>query len=86
MNLSELQFKPSHAVPVAGVVLDPMLDLPEVLPIVKAGKTAWYTAIKEGRAPAPYRVGARRVAWKASEIKAYLDALQRVEAPAGAAQ
>lgn len=61
------------------VALDPMLDINEVVAVTKMGKSAWYAAIKNKKAPAPYRVGARRVAWKSSEIQAHLNSLPRVD-------
>lgn len=61
------------------VQVDSMLDVEEVEVAVKLKKSAIYAAVKKGAFPAPYRVGARRVAWKSSEVQAFLNALVRVE-------
>lgn len=69
-----------------GVVLDPMLSITAVCTATNLGKSSVHAYVKAKVLPAPYRVGARRVAWKASEIQAYLDALPRVGAGQGNAQ
>ena len=53
---------------------DRLLRLPEVLRIVPVSRAAWYANVKAGRYPKPVRLGARSVAWKASEIQALVEA------------
>lgn len=47
---------------------DNLLRLHEVLSIVPVSRSSWYTGVKSGQYPAPVRLSARRVAWRASDI------------------
>ncbi len=48
---------------------DRLLRLPEVLAIIPVGRSTWYQGIKDGRYPAPVKVGQRAAAWRASTIQ-----------------
>lgn len=45
------------------------LRLPQVLSIVPVCRATWYAGIKEGRYPAPVKLGPRAVAWQLSDIE-----------------
>lgn len=47
---------------------DSLLRLDEVLAILPVSRSSWYAGMKSGLYPAPVRVGARRVAWRTSDI------------------
>jgi len=55
---------------------DPKGDPPTqgLLPI---SKSAWWDGIKEGRYPAPYKIGKRSVAWRLDDIQSLLDSFER---------
>jgi prophage regulatory protein len=42
-------------------------------PIVPIGKTAWYQGVKEGKYPAPVKLGPRTSVWRAEDIRRLLD-------------
>jgi hypothetical protein len=60
------------------MVLHPLLKLKEILgdrkkgipPIIPLSRSAWYAGIKNGYLPQPVKIGARSVAWRASDIAA----------------
>jgi prophage regulatory protein len=43
------------------------------LALLPISKSAWWKGISERRYPAPVRIGARMVAWRAEEIHALID-------------
>lgn len=45
-----------------------LLSLSEVLSIVPVSRSTWYAGMKTGRYPAPVRISARRLAWRANDI------------------
>lgn len=47
-----------------------LLRLREVLRRVPVSRSTWYAGIAQGRFPRPVRLGARSVAWRASDIDA----------------
>jgi len=51
-----------------------LLRLPEVIARIGRSKAGIYVLIREGTFPAPLRVGKRAVAWKSSEIDAWIGA------------
>ncbi|VVE37410.1 hypothetical protein PPN31114_03979 [Pandoraea pneumonica] len=57
-------------------VIDPILLLPEVLTIVRIGRTTLYKMIKEGTFPAPLHLSSRIRGWRMSSVKAFLDSLE----------
>lgn len=54
-----------------------LLRLPSVLDRVPVSKTEWYRKIKAGTAPVPVSLSARSVAWRESDIDAFIAALSR---------
>lgn len=52
-----------------------LLKLPSVLDRVPVSKTEWYRRIKNGTAPASVSLSARSVAWRESDIDAFIAAL-----------
>lgn len=51
------------------------LRLNQVLRFIPVGKTAWYDGIKEGRYPAPVKLGPRTAAYRAQDICALIERL-----------
>lgn len=49
--------------------------LPTVLAHVPVCRSSWWAGIKTGRYPAPVKLGARSVAWRAADIRALIDSL-----------
>lgn len=47
---------------------DNLLMLSEVLSLVPVSRSTWYAGMKSGQYPAPVRISARRVAWRANDI------------------
>ena len=46
----------------------------QVESLVQLSRSSIYAAVKAGTFPAPYRIGARAVAWRVSEIEQWLEA------------
>lgn len=46
----------------------PLMELKEVLAVMKVSKSHWYYGIKDGLYPSPVKIGARKVAWRTSDI------------------
>lgn len=54
--------------------IDKLLRLPTVTEIVALKRSAIYQKVRDGEFPAPVRLGSgRSVAWRASQIKAWVD-------------
>lgn len=47
--------------------------LPSVLAVFPVSRTTWCSGVKSGRFPAPVRLGARTVAWRAEDIRKLID-------------
>jgi prophage regulatory protein len=54
-----------------------LLRKPEVLKIVPFKYVTMYAMIKRGEFPAPIKIGQRAVAWKMSEIQAWIESRER---------
>ena len=67
----------------AFIRIDPMLDIADVERAVKLKKSAIYARVRVGEFPAPYRLFGQRVAWKCSEVQAFLNTLERVKPTEG---
>lgn len=48
------------------------LRLPEVLALIPVSKSTWWAGIKDGRFPAPVKLGPRTTAWRAEDIRALI--------------
>lgn len=53
----------------------PLLKLPSVLRIFPVSRSAWLAGVKTGKYPAPVRLSARSVAWRASDLAALVSSL-----------
>ncbi|MGA4104368.1 helix-turn-helix transcriptional regulator [Ralstonia nicotianae] len=51
-----------------------LLRLPGVLDAVGIKKSCLYEMIRAGKFPAPVRLGARSVAWRQSDVDAWIEA------------
>jgi len=49
------------------------LRLPEVLKLIPVSKSTWWAGVKSGRYPPSVKLGERITAWKAKDIKAYIE-------------
>ena len=58
-------------IPEAGFV-----RLPSILAAFPVSRTTWINGVKSGKYPPPVRLGARTIAWKASDIRALLEEVQ----------
>ena len=52
-----------------------LLILPNVLGRVPMSRSGWLQGVKDGRYPAPVRLSPRRVAWRESDINAFINGL-----------
>jgi prophage regulatory protein len=57
---------------VAGVAVDRLLRLPQVLQLVPVSRSTWFSGVRSGRYPAPVRVGLRAVAWRQRDLQQIL--------------
>lgn len=60
--------------------IDPILRKCEVVGVTGLSYSTIQRKHKAGEFPKPVRLGANSVGWKLSEIQAWLDSLERVEA------
>jgi prophage regulatory protein len=51
------------------------MRLPQVLSVLPISKTSWYEGIKSKRYPASFRISARAVGWRKSDIFALVEKL-----------
>jgi len=52
-----------------------LLILPTVLERITMSRSGWLQGVKDGRYPAPVRLSPRRVAWRESDITAFINGL-----------
>lgn len=52
---------------------DSLLRLSDVIEIVRISRSKIYADVRAGRFPAPVKLGARAVAWRASDIAALVE-------------
>lgn len=52
-----------------------LMKLPQVLAHLQVSRSGWLEGVRTGRYPAPVRLSPRRVAWRVSDIKAFIDSL-----------
>jgi prophage regulatory protein len=53
--------------------LEPLLLLPEVMALTRVSRAGIYAQMAKNMFPAPVKIGLRSVAWKAEEIREWLD-------------
>ncbi|MFZ5811906.1 MAG: helix-turn-helix transcriptional regulator [Thermodesulfobacteriota bacterium] len=58
------------------IIGDASRGLPPVIPVCRS---TWWQGVKEGRYPAPIKLGLRCTAWKASDIRALAERLSNGE-------
>jgi prophage regulatory protein len=49
--------------------------IPPIQPIVPVSRSTWWAGVKNGRYPAPVKLGPRTTAWRWSDIAALVDQL-----------
>jgi len=52
-----------------------LMKLPQVLAHMQVSRSSWLEGVRTGRYPAPVRLSERRVAWRISDLKAFIDSL-----------
>ncbi len=57
-----------------------LLRLPDVIARIGFSRAWIYAAVADGRFPKPLKVGGRAVAWRASDVAAWIDALAATDA------
>jgi predicted DNA-binding transcriptional regulator AlpA len=50
--------------------------LPSILAAFPVGRTTWLNGVRDGKYPAPIRLGARTVAWRVEDIRELLKGAQ----------
>jgi predicted DNA-binding transcriptional regulator AlpA len=55
-------------------MLEPMLDVKEILKLFPISERTWYRLVKKGIAPRSVPISERRVAWRQSDILKYQEA------------
>jgi len=53
-----------------------LLKLPEVLALARLSKGSVYRGVAAGTFPAPVRIGARSIAWRSGDVRAWIDSLR----------
>jgi predicted DNA-binding transcriptional regulator AlpA len=49
------------------------LRLPQVLALIPVCKSTWWAGVKEGRFPKPVKLGPKVTAWRAEDIRSYIE-------------
>ncbi len=44
-----------------------------IIPIIPVSRSAWWAGVREGRYPAPVKLGPRTTAWRVADIRALMD-------------
>lgn len=63
--------KQTYILPETGFV-----RLPDVLKVFPVSRSTWWAGIKEGRYPAPVKLGVKMSAWRVSDIRALIDSIE----------
>lgn len=53
--------------------IDRLIRLPEVIHDTGLGRTSIYNGVADGTFPKPVKIGARAIAWRARDIKQWID-------------
>jgi prophage regulatory protein len=67
-----------NPIPAAGflrlrqILGDPKAD-PPLPPLIPVGRTSFWLGVKNGRYPAPLKLGPGTTVWRASEIRAFIE-------------
>jgi predicted DNA-binding transcriptional regulator AlpA len=54
--------------------------LPQILTVIPKGRAAFLADVAAGVIPRPYKIGARAVAWRVEDIRAYIAGFKQVTA------
>lgn len=49
------------------------MRLPAVLAVIPISRSSWWSWVKDGKAPAPVKLGPRTTVWKAGDIRAFVE-------------
>ena len=60
------------------------LRLRQVLELIPVSRTAWFVGVKEGRFPAPVKLGKRTAAYRSTDILALIERLDTFSQEAAA--
>ena len=71
----ECAFPPSGFVRLPQIVGNPKAK-PPVPPLIPVGRSTWWKWVRDGKAPAPIKLGPRTTAWRAEEILAFVERLR----------
>lgn len=52
-----------------------LMDIHQVLTYIPISRSSWLEGVRTGRYPSPVRLSARRVAWRITDIKSFIDSL-----------
>ena len=53
---------------------------PPILPLIPIGKSTWWQWVRDGKAPAPVKLGPHTTAWKSSDISDLIESLNATKA------
>ena len=56
----------------------------QILQLIPIGKTSFYKLVKEGKFPAPIKLGANTTVWRNADVLAWLESLEQLEQQATA--
>jgi len=57
------------------IIGDPKSD-PPTKAIIPVSKSTWWAGVREGRFPQPIKLGPNTTAWRAADIRKFLDSLR----------
>ncbi len=60
---------------VNGLPQEGFVRLPQILAVIPISKTQFWQGIKDGKFPAPVKLGVRTSAWRVSEIRELIEKL-----------
>ncbi len=60
----------SNTLPTTGFV-----KVPQILAVIPIGRSTWWQWVKDGKAPAPVKLGANTTVWRAEDIHALIKKL-----------
>ena len=64
---------------IAQIVGNPDAE-PPIPALIPIGKSTWWQWVRDGKAPAPVKLGPRTTAWKSSDISALIDSFNATKA------
>ena len=73
INSPQLEHLEADGLPAAGFV-----KLNQILTVIPKGRAAFLAGVAAGEIPRPYKIGARSVAWRVEDIRAWIASFQQV--------